>query len=179
LPKCAHCFVEDFYIGSSFQAVALGLYVSNSVLSNEDVQVRTTAFLKECLGDETLHVRGGEAIWQAVKYSITPRIFGGTIPQTQQGHAPQAPSSTPQASQTPSQVTAQPQPAAPAEAIPEAAPVSQPVHNSDAQPSTTEPKKKKKKKAKQAPAEEAPAPSSSVHRDLHQDPVETDKATGA
>ncbi len=168
-----------FTLTSYLQATALGLYVSNSVLSNEDVQVRTTAFLKECLGDETLHVRGGEAIWQAVKYSITPRIFGGTNPQTQQGHAPQAPTSTPQASPTPSQATAQPQPAAPAQAIPEAVSDSQPIQNSEIQPSTAEPKKKKKKKAKQAPAEEPPAPSSSVRQDLHQDPVETDKATWA
>lgn len=56
------------------QSVQLGIYTSHEVLNNQDVKEHTTQFFETCLSDPDLQQTAGNAIWNAVSYSVTPQF---------------------------------------------------------------------------------------------------------
>eukprot|EP00730_Choanoeca_flexa_P006831 TRINITY_DN12229_c5_g2_i2.p1 TRINITY_DN12229_c5_g2~~TRINITY_DN12229_c5_g2_i2.p1 ORF type:complete len:357 (+),score=80.74 TRINITY_DN12229_c5_g2_i2:815-1885(+) len=58
------------------ESTKLGVYTGHSVMNDVGVQQHAVEFVKQVLEDPQLHKTGGNAIWSAVGYSVTPRLFG-------------------------------------------------------------------------------------------------------
>lgn len=58
-------------------SVDLGMYTSHQVLDDVEVQKHTSRFFSDCLSSPDLQEQAGNAIWNAVSYSVTPRFSLG------------------------------------------------------------------------------------------------------
>eukprot|EP01137_Pigoraptor_chileana_P032343 Opistho-2@21565 len=59
------------------QTAVLAIQVTHTVLDDTDVQDHAQQFIGHVLTDEAIHKHGGDAIWEAIKYSVTPTWLGG------------------------------------------------------------------------------------------------------
>lgn len=65
----------------------------HTLLGNQEVQDHSKVFVSDVLKDRTLQSQGGEAVWNTVWYSITPRWitwFGGSSQKQPQQQPPEA-----------------------------------------------------------------------------------------
>eukprot|EP01136_Pigoraptor_vietnamica_P040984 Opistho-1_new@13421 len=59
------------------QATVLATQVTHSILDDQNVQSHAQSFVSHVLTDEAIYKQGGDAIWEAIKYSVTPTWLGG------------------------------------------------------------------------------------------------------
>eukprot|EP00128_Syssomonas_multiformis_P012910 Colp12_sorted_trinity150504_noHs@11162 len=72
-------FFTDILTSQSFTDSAnnLGVTIAQHVLARDDVTEQAKGFVREILQDQVVHKHGGDAIWEAVKYSFIPTWFMG------------------------------------------------------------------------------------------------------
>eukprot|EP00127_Corallochytrium_limacisporum_P004467 Clim_evm21s164 gene=Clim_evmTU21s164 len=75
----AKVFFVDILASESFtmQTHELSRNVSMMVLDDDKVKTRAKELVKEVLADDSVRMSGGEAMWKAFTWTITPRWFGG------------------------------------------------------------------------------------------------------
>ncbi|CAF1564623.1 unnamed protein product [Didymodactylos carnosus] len=53
----------------------LAIQISHNVLNDENIKIAATVFVKEILNQSSLQHEAGDALWNAVKYTLKPKWF--------------------------------------------------------------------------------------------------------